>query len=72
MVVDSHGLRFPACLDHLIVLIVTFMVVYPSSLAHQSLPEQLARSLIYDRHLSIKRHMDLNALIFRARMMSIG
>jgi hypothetical protein len=43
-------------------------VVYPSSLAHQSSPEQSARSLIYGHRLSIKIPMDLNALLFCARM----
>jgi len=45
---------------------------FPSSLAPQSSPEQSARSLIYDRHFRIKRLMDLNALLFCARMMSEG
>jgi hypothetical protein len=73
MVVDSHGLRFPACLDHLVVvLILTILVVCPSSLAPQSSPEQSSRSLIYGRRLSVKRPMDLNALLFCARMMSEG
>ena len=47
-------------------------VVYPSSLAHQSLHEQSTKRLIYGRRLSVKRPMDLNAQLFCARMMSEG
>jgi hypothetical protein len=62
---------FPTCIDHLAMFIVTFVVVYPSSLAHQSSPEQSASNLIYDRRVSV-RPMDLNALLFYARMMTEG
>jgi hypothetical protein len=50
--------------DHLVVCLL--------SLAPQSSLEQSARSLIYGRRLSVKRPMDLNALLFCARMMSAG
>jgi len=43
-----------------------------SSLAHQTLPEQSARRLIYGRRFDINRPMDLNAQLFCAWMMSEG
>jgi hypothetical protein len=67
LVVVSYGLVFPHVVTALCVD-CDLEVVYPSSLAHQSSPEQSARSLIYGRRLSIKRPMDLNALLFCARM----
>jgi hypothetical protein len=45
---------------------------FPSSLAHQSTPEQSARSLIYGRRFNVNRPMDLNALLFCVWMMSEG
>jgi hypothetical protein len=73
MLIDSHGLR------SLHVLTILWFIdcddcglFFPSSLAHQSTPEQSARSLIYGRHFGVNRPMDLNALLFCAWMMSEG
>jgi hypothetical protein len=48
------------------------VIFFPSSLAHQSSPEQSARSLIYGHRFGVNRPMDLNALLFCAWMMSEG
>jgi len=42
--------------------------LFSSSLVRQSSPKQSAKSLIYGCLLSVKRPMDLNALLFCARM----
>jgi len=68
-------LSIPACLDHPMVLLICDdlqFIFFPSSLTHQSTLEQLAGSLIYGRHFSVNRPMDLNALLFCAWMMSEG
>jgi hypothetical protein len=69
----SHGLR------SLHVLIVLWFIdcddcglFFPSSLAHQSMPEQSAKSLIYVRRFGVNRPMDLNALLFFAWMINEG
>jgi hypothetical protein len=49
-----------------------FIFFFPSSLTHQSTPEQSARSRIYGRHFSVNRPMDPNTLLFCAWMMSEG
>jgi hypothetical protein len=43
-----------------------------SSLDHHSMPEQLPRSWIDDRHFSVNRPIDPNALLFCVWMMSEG
>jgi len=48
------------------------LYLLPLSLGHQSMPEQLARSRIDDRHFGVYRLIDSNALLFCAWMMSEG
>jgi hypothetical protein len=48
------------------------LLTSPSSLAHQSSPEQSARSQIDGRHFGVNRPIDPNALLFCAWMMSEG
>jgi len=61
----------PACIDRRVVDWWWWLRLFlPSSLSHQSTPDQSTRSLIYSHRFDVNRPMDLNILLSCAWMMS--